>query len=108
MKLYTWLLRIIIHLFAVINLVAFTWAGAVMGPGQYIGVDFGGPVTGGIVGFLAGLFFVGLFAGVIALLFEIRDNLKAIREEGAIVKTQTWEPPRQAEIDAGFDKRRAA
>jgi len=108
MRLYASLLRVIVHIFAVVNLIAFTWAGAVMGPGQYIGVDFGGPITGGIVGFLAGLFFVGLFAGVVALLFEIRDSLKAIREEGAIVKTQSYVPPRQADIDAGFEKRQAA
>ena len=77
MRLYTALLRGIIHVFVVLNIVGFTYAGATMGPSYFVGYEFGGPVAGAVVGFIAGLVFVGIFAGVVGLLFEIRDSLKA-------------------------------
>jgi hypothetical protein len=80
MRIYTAMLRVIIHVFAVFNLIGFTYAGAVMGPSYFVGYEFGGPVTGAIVGFVAGLIFVGLFAGIVALLFEVRDSLKILRD----------------------------
>jgi hypothetical protein len=80
MRIYTALLRVIIHAFVVFNLIGFTYAGAVMGPSYFVGYEFGGPITGGIVGFIAGLIFVGLFAGIVALLFEVRDSLKILRD----------------------------
>jgi hypothetical protein len=80
MRIYTALLRVIIHAFVVFNLIGFTYAGAVMGPAYFTGYEFGGPVTGAIVGFVAGLIFVGLFAGIVALLFEVRDSLRALRD----------------------------
>ena len=80
MRIYTALLRVIIHLFVVFNLIGFTYAGAVMGPVYFTGLEFGGPITGAIVGFIAGLVFVGVFAGVVALLFEVRDSLKTLRD----------------------------
>jgi len=80
MRLYTALLRIIIHVFVVFNLIGFTYAGAVMGPSYFVGYEFGGPVTGALVGFFAGLVFVGVFAGVVGLLFEVRDSLRVLRD----------------------------
>ena len=80
MRIYTALLRVILHVFVVFNLIGFTYAGAAMGPAYFTGYDFGGPVTGAIVGFVAGLIFVGLFAGIVALLFEVRDSLKSLRD----------------------------
>jgi hypothetical protein len=80
MRLYTALLRIIIHVFVVFNLIGFTYAGAAYGPVYFTGYEFGGPVAGAVIGFVAGLVFVGLFAGIVALLFEVRDSLKVLRD----------------------------
>lgn len=80
MRIYTALLRIIIHVFVILNVIGFTYAGAVMGPAYFVGFEFGGPVAGAVVGFVAGLIFVSVFAGVVGLLFEVRDSLKVLRD----------------------------
>ena len=78
MWLYTGFLRVIIHVLAIAILVGSTLAG--MAATQSGPLTVVGTIGGGILGFLGGAVVAGFLLGTIALLFEIRDALRDIRD----------------------------
>jgi predicted membrane protein len=96
MWLYTSFLRVIVHVLAITILVGSTLVGIdATELSKYsmsvadISVGVASPLVGGIVGFLVGAIIAGLLVGSIALLFEIRDALRDLRDSSSPVKTGT-------------------
>ena len=68
MHFYASILRATIHVVAVLILI-----------GSAVGGYQSAQAVGAVLGFVGGLVVVGVFAGTIGILFEIRDTLKAIQ-----------------------------
>ena len=89
MAIYSGFLRVMIHIYAAGCVLFFTALGATAWKGTFfsaasmgsLDTSFGtGTALGGAIGFIVGLFVAASVFGLIALLFEIRDSLKAIKE----------------------------
>ena len=105
MAIYSGFLRITIHIYAAGCVLLFTYLGAAVGSGASVeSMLLGSPDTpfdqgsafGAFIGLVVGLFVAASVIGVMALLFEIRDSLKAIRDgqsmSAASSKRQRIEP----------------
>ena len=93
MWLYTGFLRVIIHVLGLAMLAFGTMAGvAATQTGPLVMLN---PILGGVVGFLGAALAAGLLLGSLALLFEIRDLLREIRERLQPVESQTSIPRKE-------------
>jgi hypothetical protein len=103
MAIYSGLLRVIIHVFALFWIALFTILGFAVGAeiagkfGIAVGVE---PFVGATIGFGVGIFYVAFFFGMIALLFEIRDSLKSINQSQSMLSRGINRPRVEPSLNA--------
>ena len=97
MQFYTSMLRACIHIVAIAILISSTAFGVVGAQNSilspFVGGDALGSAMGGLIGFLIAYLIVSFIFGVIALLFEIRDNLADISQVISKLGTSIQTPP---------------